>query len=149
MAVRLAAIFTLSIFEFIVWILVFIIYQKLRLEAKQKRLEKHHRRKLNTVAEQLTILQPAYSDLPTENKEEPKDKEASMIIADENFAEEVPFEKVDKKLKTPEQLRNLKKFIENEKAVTEKAFEKVRSEKKVLEIKEMTNENLPPPPKGF
>lgn len=145
MAVNLALIFTLSIFEFIVWILVFIIYQKLRMETKQKKLEKHHRRKLNTVAEQLTILQPAYNNLSNENKEESIDK----FIADENFVEEVPFEKVDKKLKTPEQFRRLKKFIENEKAVTEKAFEKVRSEKKVLEIKEVTNENLPPPPKGF
>ena len=87
---RLTVFFILSIFEFIVWILVFIIYQKLREEAKQKRIEKHHRRKLNTVAEQLTILQPAYSELPVEGKDETKENksEDSVIIVDENFAEE-------------------------------------------------------------
>ena len=142
MASRLTAVFILSIFEFIVWILVYIIYHKLRLETKQKRLEKHHRRKLNTVAEQLTILQPAYSDFPNERKD-------STIIVDENFAEEVPFEKIDKKMKTPEQLRNLKKFIENEKAVTEKAFKKVQTERKILDPEELKTENIPLPPDGF
>ncbi|XP_070505285.1 uncharacterized protein [Chironomus tepperi] len=145
MVFRMAAVFSLSIFEFLVWILVYIIYQKLRMEAKQKRLEKQHRRKLNTVAEQLTILQPAYSDLHT--KEVNKD---NKIVADENFAEEVPFEKIDKKMKTPEQHRSLKNFIENEKEVTEKAFQKVKSEqKKILEPEEVKPENLPSPPEGF
>lgn len=137
-------VFILLIFEFIIWILVYIIYEKLRLETKQKRLEKLHRRKLNTVAEQLTILKPAYGDMPNEKKKEDIElKENRIIIVDENCAEEVPFEKVEKKKKTPDQLRSLKKFIENEKSVSEKAFTKV------LDIEELKKENLPLPPDGF
>jgi hypothetical protein len=137
-------VFILLIFEFIVWILVYIIYEKLRLEARQKQLEKQHRRKLNTVAEQLTILKPAFGDVPNEKKKEDIElKENRIIIVDENLAVEVPFEKVDKKIKTPEQLRSLKKFIENEKSVSEKAF------KKDLDVEEAKKEDLPLPPDGF
>ncbi|KAL7041458.1 hypothetical protein ACKWTF_000788 [Chironomus riparius] len=146
MASRLTAVFIYSIFEFIVWILVYIIYHKLRLETKQKRLEKHHRRKLNTVAEQLTILQPAYTDFPNESKEDTKD---IAIIVDENFAEEVPFEKIDKNIKTPEQHRNLKMFVENEKVVSEKTCKKIQTERKLLDPEEVKPENLPLPPDGF
>lgn len=155
---RLGVTLSLLILEIVVVILSNAVSSRLHCELRQKRLITMHRRKLNSVADQLTILRPAFSSNDigsTVKQDEETEKGPFTIKMDEEsdkieIADEKPIEKVtkkprrSKKSKNPKEFQEVQKFIENEKFADEKPFEKILNKPKIV-----IEDYLPPPPEGF